>query len=97
MKRITFATTAIICLTVFLTASLAQDVPPPANAPKTATDGKGALSWSLPFASQAMTDNLNPQKPPEAAGGASGNRAKFDHISDNTPRHQGIAPQKSQK
>jgi len=98
MKGITFATIAIICLTVFLTACLAQDVPRPANAPKTATDGKGALGWSLPFASQAMTDNLAPQtKKPGADGGPSGNRAKFDHISDNTPPYQGIAPQKSQK
>jgi len=45
-----------------------------------------------------MTDNLAPQtKKPGADGGPSGNRAKFDHISDNTPPYQGIAPQKSQK
>ncbi|MBI4962416.1 MAG: hypothetical protein HY913_04000 [Desulfomonile tiedjei] len=96
MKRITFGATVVLCVTAISIACFAYEAQRPSS-PAAAEPGvKGHLGWTLPFASQAMTDNVMPQKPVGASGGPN-SRAKFDHISDDTPPHQGIAPQKSQK
>jgi hypothetical protein len=97
MKAITFVATMVLCLVAFSIACFAQEAQRPPSGPATEAEVKGPLGWSLPFASQAMTDNLDPSKSIGVAGKPNINRAKFDHISDDTPPHQGIAPQKSQK
>jgi len=97
MKRIAFASALILCLTAFSINSLAEPAPATGPVTKTGPEGKGPLGWSLPFASQAMTDNIVPPRSGGADKNLNGNRLKFDHISDDTPPQQGIAPQKSQK
>lgn len=97
MKGMTLTATLIVCLAVLSMACLAQDAPRPANVTKQGQEAKEPKGWALPYASQAMTDNLTPKKATVTGSAARRNGVKFDHISDDTPPNQGIAPQKSQK
>jgi hypothetical protein len=97
MKGIALAATMIVWLAAFAIAGAAQDAPVPASISKQGPAPKASSGWVLPFASQAMTDTLTPQQPTGADSATHRTKVKFDHISDNTPPHQGIAPQKTQR
>jgi hypothetical protein len=97
MKGTALVATLLVGLVFLSTACLAQSTSSPPNAGGQGPEGKAPAGWVLPFASQDMTDNPTPQKPAVTGTAVSRNRVKFDHISDDTPPNQGIAPQKSQK